>query len=205
MKCSSKRKTEMYERIINGMAIATVIGIGFIVTALPMVFDEPEEELVKLNYHKPDVKVETPDVSFAFEVEKNREQARTILDRFGSIKEVIDTVEPECLPPLEYVGAFYVTFYSNTVEQCGNDLGITASGKMVTEDPTCWTVAVDPKVIPLGTKLKIDLEGYENVVFEATDTGSAIKNYDIDVFVASESLSKSLNPISGVDVWIIKD
>ena len=37
------------------MAIATVIGVGFIVTALPMIFDEPEEELVKLNYHKPDV------------------------------------------------------------------------------------------------------------------------------------------------------
>ncbi len=45
----------MYERIINGMAIATLFGIGFIVTALPMIFDEPEEELVKLNYHKPDI------------------------------------------------------------------------------------------------------------------------------------------------------
>ena len=33
----------MHERIINGMAIATVIGVGFIVTALPMLFDEPEE------------------------------------------------------------------------------------------------------------------------------------------------------------------
>lgn len=195
----------MYERIINGMAIATLFGIGFIVTALPMVFDEPEEELMSLKYSKPDINYQNPDVSFAFEVEQNREQARSVLDGLEGIQSFIDTVEPECLPPLEYVGAFYVTFYSNTVEQCGNDLGITASGKMVTEDPTCWTVAVDPKVIPLGTKLKIDLEGYENVVFEATDTGSAIKNYDIDVFVASETLSKSLNPISGVDVWIVKD
>lgn len=193
----------MYERIINGMAIATLFGIGFIVTALPMVFDEPEEELVKLNYHKPDVKVETPDVSFAFEVEKNREQARTILDNLGSIKEVIDTVEPECLPPLEYVGEFYITMYAATVEQCGNDLGITASGKMVTEDPTCHTVAVDPKVIPLGSYLII--EGYEGIIFRADDTGSAINGYDIDIFTTSESESKTFNNVSGAKVWIIKD
>ena len=193
----------MYERIINGMAIATLFGIGFIVTALPMVFDEPEEELVKLNCHKPDVKVETPDVSFAFEVGKNREQARTILDNLGSIKEAIDTVEPECLPPLEYVGAFYITMYAATTEQCGNSLGITASGRKVTDDPTCHTVAVDPKVIPLGSYLII--EGYEGIIFRADDTGTAINGYDIDIFTTSESESKTFNNQSGVKVWIIKD
>lgn len=193
----------MYERIINGMAIATLFGIGFIVTALPMVFDEPEEELVKLNYHKPDVDILVPDVSFAFEVEQNREQARIVLDGLESIKATIDTVEPECLPPLEYVGEFYITMYAATVEQCGNDLGITASGRKVTDDPTCHTVAVDPKVIPLGSYLII--EGYEGIIFRADDTGSAINGYDIDIFTTSESESKTFNNQSGVKVWIIKD
>ena len=203
MKCSSKRKTEMYERIINGMAIATVIGIGFIVTALPMIFDEPEEELVKLKYHKPDVDILVPDVSFAFEVEQNRKQARRVLDGLEGIQSFIDTVEPECLPPLEYVGEFYITMYAATVEQCGNDLGITASGRKVTDDPTCHTVAVDPKVIPLGTYLII--EGYEGIIFRADDTGSAINGYDIDIFTTSESESKTFNNQSGVKVWIVKD
>lgn len=203
MKCSSKRKSEMYERIINGMAIATVIGVGFIVTALPMIFDEPEEELVKLNYHKPDVDILVPDVSFAFEVEQNREQARSVLDGLEGIQSFIDTVEPECFPPLEYVGEFYITMYAATVEQCGNDLGITASGRKVTDDPTCHTVAVDPKVIPLGSYLII--EGYEGIIFRADDTGSAINGYDIDIFTTSESESKTFNNQSGVKVWIVKD
>ena len=203
MKCSSKRKSEMYERIINGMAIATLFGIGFIVTALPMVFDEPEEELVKLNYHKPDVDILVPDVSFAFEVEQNREQARSVLDGLEGIQSFIDTVEPECLPPLEYVGKFYITMYAATTEQCGNSLGITASGRKVTDDPTCHTVAVDPKVIPLGSYLII--EGYEGIIFRADDTGSAINGYDIDIFTTSESESKTFNNQSGVKVWIIKD
>ena len=203
MKCSNKRKSEMYERIINGMAIATVIGVGFIVTALPMVFDKPEEELVKLNYHKPDVDILAPDVSFAFEVEQNREQARRVLDGLEGIQSFIDTVEPECLPPLEYVGEFYITMYAATTEQCGNSLGITASGRKVTDDPTCHTVAVDPKVIPLGSYLII--EGYEGIIFRADDTGSAINGYDIDIFTTSEAESKTFNNQSGVKVWIIKD
>ena len=193
----------MYERIINGMAVATVIGVGFIIASLPIVFDEPEEELVKLNYHKPDVDILVPDVSFAFEVEQNREQARRVLDGLEGIQNFIDTVEPECLPPLEYVGEFYITMYAATTEQCGNSLGITASGRKVTDDPTCHTVAVDPKVIPLGSYLII--EGYEGIIFRADDTGSAINGYDIDIFTTSEAESKTFNNQSGVKVWIITD
>ena len=203
MKCSSKRKSDMYERIINGMAIATVIGVGFIVASLPMIFDEPEEELASLKYHKPDVNILVPDVSFAFEVEQNREQARRVLDGLEEIQSFIDTVEPECLPPLEYVGEFYITMYAATTEQCGNSLGITASGRKVTDDPTCHTVAVDPSVIPLGSYLII--EGYEGIIFRADDTGSAINGFDIDIFTTSESESKTFNNQSGVKVWIVKD
>lgn len=194
----------MYERIFNGMAVVTVIGVGFIVGSLPFVFEEPqEEELVKMNVPMPDIQVKTPDVSFAFEVEQNREQARRVLDGLEEIQSFIDTVEPECLPPLEYVGEFYITMYAATVEQCGSSDGITASGRKVTDDPTCHTVAVDPKVIPLGSYLII--EGYEGIIFRADDTGSAINGYDIDIFTTSESESKTFNNQSGVKVWIITD
>lgn len=40
------------------------------------------------------------------------------------------------------------------------------------------TIAVDPKIIPLGSEVKID-----GVVYVAEDTGGAIKGKRIDVFV----------------------
>lgn len=204
MKSTNKRKSEMYERIFNGMAIATVVGTVFISVMIPYLLDEPQEtEVLKMKYSKPDVQVKTPDVSFAFEVEKNREQARSILDALENIQSYIDSVEPEILPPLEYVGEFYITMYAATVEQCGNDLGITASGRKVTDDPTCHTVAVDPSVIPLGSYLII--EGYDGIIFRADDTGSAINGYDIDIFTTDEYESKTFNNQSGVKVWIITD
>lgn len=55
-----------------------------------------------------------------------------------------------------------------------NDVGTTKSG--VPSGP--GRVAVDPRVIPLGTELWI--EGYGPAV--AVDTGSKIKNYKIDVW-----------------------
>jgi 3D (Asp-Asp-Asp) domain-containing protein len=91
------------------------------------------------------------------------------------------------------------------LEQCGSTSGITASGRKVTADPTCHTVAVDPAVIPLGSYLIIDLPEYEGVIFRADDTGSAINGFDIDIFSESEIESKTFNNQSGVKVWIIKD
>ena len=53
--------------------------------------------------------------------------------------------------------------------------GVTASGRMVEHG----IVAVDPSVIPLGTRLYV--EGYGFAL--AADTGSAIRGYKIDLFM----------------------
>ena len=59
---------------------------------------------------------------------------------------------------------------------------ITASGTKPVRDPNGWsTVAVDPNIIPLGTKLYI--KGYGYAIAE--DTGGVIKGYKIDLFMNS--------------------
>lgn len=197
----------MYERIFNALSVATVAGLLFIGCSIPALAETEEE--VKVNSSPmtmPQMTVAMPDLSKAKQ-KKAAEDAWTKLSEAKALVEIATSVkEPRYfdIPELIYVGKFYITMYAATVEQCGNSLGITASGKKVTEDPTCWTVAVDPKVIPLGTYLKIDLPGYENVTFQATDTGGDIKNYWIDVFTESESLSKTFNP-TYAEVWIIEE
>ena len=67
------------------------------------------------------------------------------------------------------------TAYTDDVESQGKWVGQTASGMK----PQVGVVAVDPKVIPLGTKLYV--EGYGEAI--AGDTGGAIKGMRIDVFL----------------------
>lgn len=58
----------------------------------------------------------------------------------------------------------------------------TASGTRVTEGRT---IAVDPRVIPLGSKVRITCPDYPSVngVYIAEDTGGAIKGNIIDIYI----------------------
>lgn len=61
----------------------------------------------------------------------------------------------------------------------GSYYDITASGAVATRDPNGYsTIAVDPTVIPLGTKVYV--KGYGYAI--AQDTGGLIKGHKIDVF-----------------------
>lgn len=196
----------MTDRAFNALAIATASAVLLITGVLPFVGETPEEEKGPQKSLVSPVlpSVEVPDVSYAFQA-KAKDKAYEVVTEAACIIETATSVKrPRYFEPykLVYVGNFYLTMYAATVEQCGNDLGITASGRKCTEDPTCWTVAVDPSVIPLGTYLKIDLEGYEDIIFRADDTGGDIKNYWIDIYTDSEPLSKTFNP-TYADVWIV--
>ncbi|MFD5171302.1 3D domain-containing protein, partial [Bacillus mycoides] len=64
---------------------------------------------------------------------------------------------------------------------------LTAMGHGLTKNPNMRIIAVDPKVIPLGSKVWV--EGYGEAI--AGDTGSAIKGNRIDVLMGSKS--KAMN------------
>lgn len=77
---------------------------------------------------------------------------------------------------LEYLGEFTITYY-DSCPKCNGKWGpIDGYG-----NPLEWgCVAVDPKVIPMRTKLVVD--GYD-VIFEARDTGYGVNGKHIDIYV----------------------
>lgn len=77
---------------------------------------------------------------------------------------------------LEYLGEFTTTYFC-ACSKCNGKWGpIDGYG-----NPLEWgCVAVDPKVIPMRTKLVVD--GYD-VIFEARDTGYGVNGKHIDIYV----------------------
>ena len=71
------------------------------------------------------------------------------------------------------------TAYCPCVKCCGKTDGITATGAKATAGRT---IAVDPKMIPYGSKIYID--GHEYI---AEDCGGAIKENRIDVYFDTHS------------------
>ncbi|MBH0167506.1 DUF348 domain-containing protein [Fictibacillus sp. 7GRE50] len=70
---------------------------------------------------------------------------------------------------------------------CAGCSGITATGFNLKSNPNAKVIAVDPSVIPLGSKVYV--EGYGYAI--ASDTGGAIKGNKIDVFFSSQSRAES--------------
>lgn len=108
----------------------------------------------------------------------------------------VDTIK---LQAPKYIGKFYCTSYCSCSICCGsyndnrNEIIIGARGVELIPD---YSVAVDPKVIPLGTIIIIDGKEYR-----ADDTGSAIKGNHIDFYCANHEEALS-NPNRYVEVYL---
>lgn len=70
---------------------------------------------------------------------------------------------------------------------CTGCSGITANGTDLRSNPNLKVIAVDPRVIPLGTKVWV--EGYGEAI--AADTGGAIKGNKIDVFIPTDGQARN--------------
>lgn len=100
-------------------------------------------------------------------------------------------------PELEYLGEFTITAYccEKYAHICNDGDWLTATGIPV--EP--GIVAVDPDVVPLGSRLVID--GQEYI---AADTGGAIKGEKIDIAVSEHETALEYG-VQTADVYIIKE
>ena len=98
---------------------------------------------------------------------------------------------------LVYMGSFKLTHYCTEKRKhiCGTGAGITATGTKVTAGRT---IAVDPSVIPYGTKVYIEGYGWRT----AEDCGGSVGGKHIDVAVSSHSTALSMGTKNG-GVWIL--
>ena len=94
----------------------------------------------------------------------------------STVKEVSKSNESTNNAKELYVSA---TAYSHE----SSKTGLTATGYNIKANPNTKLIAVDPSVIPLGTKVWV--EGYGEAV--AGDTGGAIKGHKIDVLMPSSA------------------
>lgn len=94
------------------------------------------------------------------------------------------------------------TAYDLSFESCGKArshpaYGVTSSGTRATVGRT---IAVDPEVIPLGSKVKLTFPGkysYLDGVYIAEDTGRLIKGNRVDVFFGEDKVgSKTVNKLA---------
>jgi len=82
--------------------------------------------------------------------------------------------ETKTEPILESLGVFELTAYCPCDECCGKSDGITSTG---TKAKAGRTIAVDPNIIPYGSKVVINGHTYIS-----EDCGCAIQNRRIDIF-----------------------
>jgi len=108
--------------------------------------------------------------------------------------------------PLQYIGEFCIPHYCACKRCCGKSeddpwYGITATGTVATEGRT---IAVDPDVIPYGSRVAVFYDDGRIVEYVAEDCGGAIDGLEVDVFIADHDRAWALGVKSG-SVYIVSE
>ena len=105
-------------------------------------------------------------------------QTESVAEPISVTETTTEFIETTTEPPRNIM-TVTATAYCSCVKCCGKNDGITASGVKAKAN---HTIAVDRKVIPLGTHII-----YNDIEYVAEDTGGAIKGNRIDIYFDSHS------------------
>jgi 3D (Asp-Asp-Asp) domain-containing protein len=123
-------------------------------------------------------------VSESTVTEKQNNDVTQIQDNAGSIDQseaaAPASAETETAEPEGKEITVTATAYTADCEGCS---GITKTGVNLEENPDAKVIAVDPAVIPLGSKVHVEGYGYAT----AEDIGGGIDGNEIDVYVPDEN------------------
>ena len=161
--------------------ITYAIKEGEHISTVAQKYDTTVKAIMKLNNKKkPDFQegqvIEIPEVIKKAPVEDKKEPTPTSKPEPAPSK-VVSPTDPSNVKKTLTVTATAYTAY------CKGCSGITKTGINLRKNPDLKVIAVDPKVIPLGSKVWV--EGYGVAI--AGDIGGAIKGNKIDIFVKNKS------------------
>ena len=167
------------------IVIACVIALLVANLALVQTIDDYKQKYNKLHTKYAD------EVSEKFDL---LDETESLSNEIVRLQETIIELEKEITeqPQWTSLGTFKITAYGIDCLGC---TGITKSG---TVPQTGRTIAVDPTIIPLGSKVMID-----NQVYIAEDTGGAIQGKIIDLFYNTEQESAEYG-VQYKEVYILK-
>jgi 3D (Asp-Asp-Asp) domain-containing protein len=128
-----------------------------------------------------------------------------------TIEILTPTPEPKTTP-MEFI----ITAYDLSIKSCGKSMrhkeyGITARGDCIRGKTRkqAMAIAVDPKIIPLGSVIKIEFQDTEYQKYDgmyiAIDTGSEVKERIIDLFLGdfqSNKESKIVSEFGSTKAWV---
>ena len=138
----------------------------------------------------------------------SQESVETVEEIDNSVYQTPEYPDEQSNDEFEYLIAddFKLTHYCHCALCCGKAGQPTASGRM---PELGVTVGVDPKLIKLGSYLRIEIPdgngGYTvyRAKARADDTGGAVKGNKIDVFVGSHQEALNLGVIRNARVYLI--
>lgn len=115
-------------------------------------------------------------------VDEPKAQAKETVATATTASNNAESAEPSRSTADNIAKEFFVEATAYTA-YCNGCSGITKTGQDLRNNPHLKVIAVDPNVIPLGTKVHVDGYGYAI----AGDIGGAIKGNRIDVFIPTKN------------------
>lgn len=168
-------------KAILSMGLLVMLCLGWPITA-QAAEDKTEEDVVPI---ETEAEVETTEVVEAAQPETVAEVAEPIDVAFAAEEGAI------------MLGEFRLTYYCCERHRhiCGDGKGLTASGRPLEAGRS---IAVDPSVIPLGSRVWIDFgdgEGWHE--YSADDTGSLVEDNHIDIAIETHREALHQSKVAG--------